>query len=763
MAAGSQQKRGHLDPLSAASEVPEFLGLIKPEEFLQETANLDHRIEDMSRAVRFDHLEGSKSEEKARQKRDEARKQKEAELRSARKREQEARNPQRKVALRLENKRRFEQETLEDPSIPMIKVEVPGSHAVSVVDVRMLRSRCRMMGEGTNVRQMLETEKNREKQDRCMSLMRSLRSATSSPEFLSTELPSEQSYEDRRERVKAQQQANHVNNIIQKLANCRNRLPYKLPYRFAVQTSNTPMAPGTPSGQRLTIMAPSSPRPGVEAHVAEVLAERFAQPTGQHNAPDIAEMPLLPRRQTVRQPEVQKLMGELGRNVVKEEAAERKSVFTKRRQSVDHRQRADASKVAAARVRLRKRWAVVRAACKVFMLRALILRRRTAIGLVKNFLAELGEWARMRSSIKRLMSSIKVLQKTCKNYQATKRQRCEVMQRQWERVEDQELTKYFRMYSQRIAREMREQITPASPSQGSKHSPNQSGQTGGRARQNSKLSAGFFSDRRKEFLQMVEFNIENGKLNIDWRAYKIPEKDRWATITCFYTMQLKKHVRSKSSFLAAVKARVDNEKEMIHFLKMFGANETQVREFRNSAVSEVTPPDFWQMSDETVKELIALAAQDLVNEKPFQEHPCNKDLPPDKTARSNSVSSEAGSLATSSTSARERAAARLRRLDLPGRMVSLGRLAKKPEKTRQKEQPEGPEPQEDTARAPSKLSIEDLFNRFTPRLREISDVQAMKSRASRASQGSRASSERQEPDGVEAVAQGVEAAVPAWG
>ncbi|CAE7413984.1 STK33 [Symbiodinium natans] len=84
-------------------------------------------------------------EERAAAKAEEARRRREAELRRARKKEQMARDPKRKVALKIENKRRFsgheedeEDAKKEKDAIPLRKYEVygeSGPEKVNIVDI----------------------------------------------------------------------------------------------------------------------------------------------------------------------------------------------------------------------------------------------------------------------------------------------------------------------------------------------------------------------------------------------------------------------------------------------------------------------------------------------------------------------------------------------------------------------------------------------------------------------------------------------------
>merc|ERR1712070_64046 len=85
------------------------------------------------------------AEAKANEEREAERRRRDAELRKARMKEKAARDPHRKIQLRIENKRRFEMDTLDQAGIPTTGVTFQGrsgSEKVNLVDVDALRSKC---------------------------------------------------------------------------------------------------------------------------------------------------------------------------------------------------------------------------------------------------------------------------------------------------------------------------------------------------------------------------------------------------------------------------------------------------------------------------------------------------------------------------------------------------------------------------------------------------------------------------------------------
>jgi len=103
----------------------------RPDVFEDTVNQIGSQITTLTKNIRMDHLAGdgdgieSAVEARARER---AEKRRAIELMRARKKEQEARDPHRKVALRLENTRRFKQEEVDKMDVPMAKLTFNGAH-----------------------------------------------------------------------------------------------------------------------------------------------------------------------------------------------------------------------------------------------------------------------------------------------------------------------------------------------------------------------------------------------------------------------------------------------------------------------------------------------------------------------------------------------------------------------------------------------------------------------------------------------------------
>eukprot|EP00927_Polykrikos_kofoidii_P076614 TRINITY_DN73680_c0_g1_i1.p1 TRINITY_DN73680_c0_g1~~TRINITY_DN73680_c0_g1_i1.p1 ORF type:complete len:318 (-),score=54.83 TRINITY_DN73680_c0_g1_i1:347-1300(-) len=128
---------------------------------------VDDLLQGIARSSRLDHI-GSREEERRQLEQEEARRQAEADMRRARRREREARDPHRKVALKLENRRRFDaaERASTADHVPLCKVDFVGPRGpetVDLVDVGQLRSRCQQLNEGASVRSLMELSRRRDR------------------------------------------------------------------------------------------------------------------------------------------------------------------------------------------------------------------------------------------------------------------------------------------------------------------------------------------------------------------------------------------------------------------------------------------------------------------------------------------------------------------------------------------------------------------------------------------------------------------------
>jgi len=142
--------------------------------FQRKAADVSRMLEGVARNVRLEHLNEDNREARMKAERDEERRQREHDERKARQRERQARDPHRKVALKLENGRRFGRTNSGVAhTVPMKEVEVGStkgqtSEKVGMVDVEGLRARCQRLNNGsvTTVELLLQDQRRRESEEK---------------------------------------------------------------------------------------------------------------------------------------------------------------------------------------------------------------------------------------------------------------------------------------------------------------------------------------------------------------------------------------------------------------------------------------------------------------------------------------------------------------------------------------------------------------------------------------------------------------------
>ncbi|CAE8642091.1 unnamed protein product, partial [Polarella glacialis] len=107
-------------------------------------------------------------------------------------------------------------------------------------------------------------------------------------------------------------------------------------------------------------------------------------------------------------------------------------------------------------------WVVVRSVTRVI---ALYRRTRIQTGsqhIVKSILGQLGEWSRVRFAIKKTISTVRGIQTVCRQFLVTKKLRCEQIAKDWSRLEDKHLQRFFTKYAEQLIKEQMEE-GPAGP------------------------------------------------------------------------------------------------------------------------------------------------------------------------------------------------------------------------------------------------------------------------------------------------------------
>eukprot|EP00913_Durusdinium_trenchii_P036005 g33687.t1 len=205
------------------------------------------QYEDLAKSILFQHLERASIEERAAAKAEEARRRREAELRRARKKEQMARDPKRKVALKIENKRR-EEEMTEATGTCTSYNTLKGFGFIDMggVTVFVHHSQCE---EGKQPKRALTfTGKEKSSEALDASLFQSEIPADLSREERAIQLRKERygmkSAFTRMRNAVAHQQDKYLNHLIDKMSRLRSEWKYMLPFDLDLASSGFTDATG---------------------------------------------------------------------------------------------------------------------------------------------------------------------------------------------------------------------------------------------------------------------------------------------------------------------------------------------------------------------------------------------------------------------------------------------------------------------------------------------------------------------------------------
>lgn len=137
-------------------------------EFKDEVTAMESQIADIGKSLQMGRLSKDEiAEAKLQEERESEKRRREVEQRKARLKEKNARDPHRKIQLRLENRRRFEMDTLDQAGIPTTDFVYQSDRGCEkikgLVDVQALRSKCQGMSEGIHsVDKLIELKQRKE-------------------------------------------------------------------------------------------------------------------------------------------------------------------------------------------------------------------------------------------------------------------------------------------------------------------------------------------------------------------------------------------------------------------------------------------------------------------------------------------------------------------------------------------------------------------------------------------------------------------------
>eukprot|EP00933_Yihiella_yeosuensis_P037822 TRINITY_DN31815_c0_g1_i1.p1 TRINITY_DN31815_c0_g1~~TRINITY_DN31815_c0_g1_i1.p1 ORF type:complete len:897 (-),score=182.05 TRINITY_DN31815_c0_g1_i1:320-3010(-) len=666
-----------LDATATAQEEAEALAQVNREGFAKALAEINSEIEECGKSIRFEHLEKGAQDDKAQAAREEARRRKEAELRRARKKEQMARDPKRKVALRIENQRRFADIAGKKKHIPLQGYEVHGKagpEKVQIVDILGIKNQCQFIDSPCSVPSMLEIIEREEKHRRIARanqkhLESKSAASTALPESsLSSDLLGNQvsgltagaSWEEKQEKAADKRRSTFVQVTLQKVSAFRSDWHQELPFDMEKQ------------GQ-----------------------EAFEKDLVEHTADKLKAKGLERKRGSV----LDTLMKHVGKDGWQpQDDSEQKATERelRRKRTIEKEEN-----TAAIRARTRKHWAAAKATTQWLMVLHTMRKRRRSSEAISSFLRKLQDWTELRGAMKNLIGSVKLIQRWVRYFLNLKRKRCAMLQKDWEKLEDHHLFHFAVKFAQHLL-------------------PGGGGSGGGDDNMNSSSKGkkrGKGKDDKKNQLELPLMQPVEEEKGVEWTQLRIPMAEKKAICTKYYGKQLRKHVRSSQGFVKVIEAVLADERELSKFLKTMGAERTteDVRGFVHNPQVEAegnVKLAYWQMSEELLTCLIAQSAQAMKGFEHFEEHPANKDVMVCKDGRSAEYvpGGDPGEFA-------------LQILKLSDRpLLYAGCFGKKERLTRSQLEGDVNHVTFDDDAVES-YDIEDIFKQFTPRLKEIVEEQ----------------------------------------
>jgi len=725
---------------------PEDLGAQtwSPENFQSEVKALEDNMTTYHKSLNMEHMTALRDGETPAQarKRQEEERRRAADERRLRKMENEARNPKKKVALRIQSTREYGAQGKSKREIPVRTVHLGGgkegqAKTVDLVDIVGLKQGMIHIDSRPSVAHMVDEIRVKEVAARHAKAAtdKALPKSRSAPNLLGGgESPSrharhdvpvvvklfERSWEERRMAGAIKKESDHVQKLVHMLSEMRNPVP-DLPFTMESMQKNANLfktlsqqgvSPIPTSPQALASTAEGAAAvPSLADSVMQSAAASL--PTGMKSLADLSK-------------------GKIQKRHEKEAHAKGKLMALNAMCKTGEPTAADLARHC--------RWVKLR--CLVVFL-GFAARARTKAHkseIMKVVLKAAGEWARLKGFVHKFRSSMELVQFHARGFIKLKRQRCEAMEKEWKRFEDHHLSTFFFNYAKRMLEEQKA------------------------AAKNSRLPGAKASPQQLALEKQLEAGLKDGSLKVEWRKWRIPVETMRVMISRYYMQTLRNRVRTSASLHAVIAGVLAQQKEMAIFLSSFTGGEVvkkvsliEVGSIEiPEAQEQVTPPAFYAISEDQCLQMIALCAQRLaVAGTPeeidlYRQHPSLQEVSFNPMYRPALEGLEGVSLSATSGEALskqdiEKATFRMDRAisKVAGKPTKKGRpdaVSTRSESRRMSRplpdvdeedpgSPKTPTIQAFTAaqhalKPKLPTSIEEVMGNFTPRLREITDDQA---------------------------------------
>jgi hypothetical protein len=260
-------------------------------------------------------------------------------------------------------------------------------------------------------------------------------------------------------------------------------------------------------------------------------------------------------------------------------------------------------------------WEVVRYVVYARILYGVIRRKRAAVDVIKIFSAQLAEWARLRRSMARLRNNFKTLQHGCRMFLLNKRKRCELMSKEWQRVEDLHLSTHFKTLAEKTIQEEKARSVDS-----------KAGKSKGGSVRHQREVQNQRADKKGRMIEQMMLD------HVEWKIYRIHSAERTAIIRKYYMVKFRKRIENKIDILAVAKELLRNHHDFVDFLQAFGADESQAEDLKSMVPTATNlfkhrTNEFWELTEAIVLDLIAFAAQHMPPEEThWKDHPANREI-----------------------------------------------------------------------------------------------------------------------------------------
>eukprot|EP00929_Paragymnodinium_shiwhaense_P119622 TRINITY_DN91522_c0_g1_i1.p1 TRINITY_DN91522_c0_g1~~TRINITY_DN91522_c0_g1_i1.p1 ORF type:complete len:777 (-),score=166.78 TRINITY_DN91522_c0_g1_i1:264-2594(-) len=492
---GSPTSRGAASPQAASSPISPALALdpgFRLEDFAGEAESVEQEVKDMLHKIRLEHLleAGNRSPEAGTE--EDLAMQRQLQMQRLRemKKKRNAKDPRLKVESRLQHAHEFGAPPGSQAALPMVRIQATGfkgKEAIDLVDVSVLRSRCKGMSQGeTGIHKMLETMSKEDRMRAALNYSRSSAdSAADSNPYSLLERPEKGiSLTERHQRAYFQHKAAKFDGMLRKLSCMRGSASECSLERFeALAKSVLKTVDVNDVVNKIGSYGASRSQPLVE-RMALLPDRSFELGKELAAAVAVSRVPRAIEAQEYR--ELQALLSTEGRGAKGKSAAEQERK----------------------RLRIRKLMRAFRGVSRSLTVYFRHMKLTNMVDGIRQFLqglASIGKKVQIKKGCQALVTTVCVMQRHARRYLFWRKRRIREMENRWKMVEDAYLEEHFK----HVLAELQKQEEA------------QKNRQKARGRNGSNLGP---------------------TTAIDWKRFRLPEEERQEIISRLFTVGIWKYV-----------------------------------------------------------------------------------------------------------------------------------------------------------------------------------------------------------------------------